>query len=176
MTANWQRLADAIVARRAELGLTQMQVATRGDFSLDRVQALEGAKRTSYRAGTLAALERALDWAPGSVERILQGGDPSPRGIELIRKVPQESLQRLIDQVPAEELRKLVMASLRDRESEADLDSAIDIDEHLRRVLELWPRLQPVHRRAIVGTLEAMLGEVPETERKPERGDERRAM
>lgn len=75
---DWRRLAEQAAHRRAELDLTQMEVAQRGPLSLDRVQAIEGAKSAKYRLGTLLALERALEWAPGSVEQILRGGDPLP--------------------------------------------------------------------------------------------------
>jgi transcriptional regulator with XRE-family HTH domain len=77
MTGDWQRLARLAVRRRAELGLTQAEVAQRGPLSLDRVQAIEGAKRTGYRLGTLLALERALEWGAGSVEAALGGGEPA---------------------------------------------------------------------------------------------------
>jgi hypothetical protein len=74
---DWQRLAKYAARRRAELSLTQIEVAQRGPLSLDRVQAIEGAKSSRYRLGTLVALERALDWTEGSVERILAGGEPN---------------------------------------------------------------------------------------------------
>lgn len=76
MAKDWRRLADLAARRRAELRLTQADVAQRGPLSLDRVQAIEGAKKKSYRLSTLAALERALEWAPGSVDSILVGGEP----------------------------------------------------------------------------------------------------
>lgn len=76
MDGNWKLLADYAARRRAELGLSQVEAAQRGPLSLDRLQSIEGAKRTSYRLGTLLALERALGWAEGSVERILAGGEP----------------------------------------------------------------------------------------------------
>lgn len=77
-TKAWQRVAEAVTARRARRNWTQIDVATRGPLSLDRVQAIEGAKRPTYRAGTIAALERALEWEYGSVEAILVGGEPTP--------------------------------------------------------------------------------------------------
>ena len=77
-TDRWRRLADAATARRAQLSLTQIEVAQAGPLSLDRVQAIEGAKRSTYRPATLAALERALGWTYGSVQAILDGGEPTP--------------------------------------------------------------------------------------------------
>lgn len=75
----WQRVAAAVLARRAARGWTQVDVATNGSLSLDRVQAIEGAKRASYRAGTIAALERGLEWEYGSISAILAGGEPIPK-------------------------------------------------------------------------------------------------
>lgn len=77
MDENWKLLAERAVRRRAELGLSQVEVAQRGPLSLDRLQNIEGAKRTRYRLSTLLALERALDWASGSVEAVLAGGEPT---------------------------------------------------------------------------------------------------
>ncbi len=37
---------------------------------------LRAGTRTSYESDTLARLEAALRWNPGSVERVLRGGDP----------------------------------------------------------------------------------------------------
>lgn len=79
MDRNWKLLAEHAARRRAELGLSQIEVAQRGPLSLDRVQAIEGAKSTRFRLGTLLALERALAWEAGSVEAILAGGDPTVR-------------------------------------------------------------------------------------------------
>ena len=77
-TKDWQRLADRVARRRADLGLTQIEAARRGPLSLDRLQAIEGAKRTSYRLGTLLALARALEWESDSIEAILDGDEPTP--------------------------------------------------------------------------------------------------
>lgn len=79
MTGDWQRLAQYAMRRRAELGLTQLEVAQRGPLSLDRVQSVEGAKRDKYRLGTLLAIERSLQWEAGSVEAVLAGGMPTVR-------------------------------------------------------------------------------------------------
>jgi hypothetical protein len=79
MTDDWARLAEYVVTRRAELGITQIQVAQRGQMSLDRVQSIEAVRRQGgYRANTLAALERALQWEYGSIKAILAGGEPTP--------------------------------------------------------------------------------------------------
>lgn len=103
MTNDWRRLAEAVARRRVELGrITQAELAHRADLSVDRIQAIEGAKKDRYRKTTLLALETALDWEPGSVTAVLAGRDPVPKG----RQVPSnaelgEDLLRQIDELQA---------------------------------------------------------------------------
>lgn len=74
----WQRLADAVRRRRGELGYLR-----RPDWPatkrLDRRQlrAFEEGNRTTD-SSRIAALEADLEWAPGSVVEILNGGEPTP--------------------------------------------------------------------------------------------------
>lgn len=72
----WKLLAECVVARRNARGWTQVEVANRGGLSLDRLQAIEGARATGYRPKTMRALERGLEWTAGSVARILAGDEP----------------------------------------------------------------------------------------------------
>lgn len=76
--ADWQRLAQHITNRRNALGLTQAQVAAAGGPSVATMRLVEGALQTSYRGSVLGRLEAALQWQPGSIDRILAGGDPTP--------------------------------------------------------------------------------------------------
>lgn len=39
---------------------------------------LEKGRRDSYSQGTLLVVENALEWEPGSIQSILDGGDPTP--------------------------------------------------------------------------------------------------
>ncbi|MFG1659009.1 hypothetical protein ACGFIY_21005 [Micromonospora chersina] len=73
---DWQRLGTYVTRRRNELGLTQSQVQARGGPSIATVRNIELAVKDSYRDGNLRALERALDWPAGAVDRILAGGEP----------------------------------------------------------------------------------------------------
>lgn len=172
---DWQRLASAIVARRAELGMTQVGVATAGGISLDRIQALEGAKRTSYRKNTLAALERALQWEPGSVQAVLAGGDPLPlSGVQAKMALTRDLVLQALNQLPTSDLRELVATSLRDHEAEAGMAGGQPDDPHLRRLLELWPHMREAQRRGVVAMLEEMVSESVETGRKPDHAQERR--
>ena len=66
-----QHLADEARRRRSALGLTQEHAALRGNMPDPTYQAIEGAKRKTYRATTLNRLDRCLDWEPGTAARIL---------------------------------------------------------------------------------------------------------
>jgi transcriptional regulator with XRE-family HTH domain len=110
MDRNWKLLAEYAARRRAELGLSQIEVAQRGPLSLDRVQSIEGAKRKSYRLGTLLALERALNWGAGSVEAILAGGEPNthtpPRSAMDVAEEIMDENEEMVQEV-AERFRRL---------------------------------------------------------------------
>ncbi|MFI6594895.1 hypothetical protein ACIBHX_01535 [Nonomuraea sp. NPDC050536] len=75
---DWQRVAKAVVERRNDRGWTQVDIAVTGPLSVDRVQAIEGARSTRYSPRTIANLERALEWQKGSVQAILDGKEPTP--------------------------------------------------------------------------------------------------
>lgn len=75
-TNGWHRLAEHVTAQRAYLGYSIAQLAAVSGLSTSTVDSLEHARKTSYDPGTIAALERALRWKPGSVERILKGLEP----------------------------------------------------------------------------------------------------
>lgn len=71
----WPRLAKAIAKQRVDLGLSQAELALRAGVSLTTVQNYESVKRrrTGKRRPLAAApkIEKALDWAPGKMNRIL---------------------------------------------------------------------------------------------------------
>lgn len=78
----WRLLAEYIVARRLELGYTSAQEFARvASISRPIISDLESGDRTSYSIQTLVKLQTVLGWAPGSVEDILAGGEPTPKGI-----------------------------------------------------------------------------------------------
>jgi Helix-turn-helix len=74
--ANWQRLGDYVVARRAALGMRDRRAFADATGVTDRTLGkLENGKKVS--ASTLGAVENQLGWAPGSCRRILAGGEPA---------------------------------------------------------------------------------------------------
>lgn len=72
---DFDRLADFVVNRRMELRLERDDLADRMEMVTKTVERIELGK--SVRRTTLAALERALGWTPGSARRVLDGGDPT---------------------------------------------------------------------------------------------------
>jgi hypothetical protein len=73
---DWERLARRVSARMKELQLGAHDVQARGGPSIAVVSHIRNAKQTIYRPSTLAELETALDWAPGSIRRVLTGSEP----------------------------------------------------------------------------------------------------
>jgi hypothetical protein len=78
-----QLLADAVLDRRRELGLSQLQVGARmatTDKAASAARVLERVERSKYLVGpyraTLEALDRGLGWAPGSAQALLYDGTP----------------------------------------------------------------------------------------------------
>jgi hypothetical protein len=71
------RAGRMIEARRLELGLTQRQVVPHPNTYRNLVDGKPVQDRTK------AAAERALKWGIGSIDRVFDGGDPTPESLEL---------------------------------------------------------------------------------------------
>ena len=75
---NAKRLGTLVRERRKELKLTQSDVQNAGGPSTATLRLIEGGRQGDFRQSTIDPLERILKWQPGSVERALKGGTPSP--------------------------------------------------------------------------------------------------
>jgi hypothetical protein len=94
-----ENLADAMERRAmGDLGLRWTDVATRAGISQSQLLRIrQGAPITPF---TAARLEEALDWEPGSIQTILDGGEPTPRGaVRDRRDVPNEEVDDLLAQL-----------------------------------------------------------------------------
>lgn len=78
MSRDWARLAEAIEAEREAKNLTQVALAKAAGVSESTIQNLESGAERKRTPASLPAVERALGWAAGSGEKVLDGGDPSP--------------------------------------------------------------------------------------------------
>lgn len=81
-TADWMALGRNVVQARVSAGLrTSKSLAERMGVSQRLVGDIENGRRASYSSSTIASLEMALDWSPGSVDAVLAGRDPMPIGV-----------------------------------------------------------------------------------------------
>lgn len=72
----WARVAEKVKTRREDAGLTQRQLAERAGTTDRYISAIERAERDTYQQKMLRAIARALGWQPGSIDLILEGGEP----------------------------------------------------------------------------------------------------
>jgi hypothetical protein len=94
LSGDWGRVAEAVRERRHALGLKQTDVPGVSPASWRK---LEGAKQESYKLFLLRAVERALQWAPGTIDAIAAGEplpSPAPELEERLRTV-EERLDRI---------------------------------------------------------------------------------
>jgi hypothetical protein len=113
---DWEALATAVRARRADLGLSQGGVAAAGGPSDVVISRVENNEEPRPRLDSLRKLDRGLNWEPGTSEAFLAGKpmpEPSPvvprvrvkRGGQWIdvdpnapsppRTTPEEQLERV---------------------------------------------------------------------------------
>lgn len=74
----WGNLAEQVTAHRAALGYSIAQLSTVSGLSTSTLDSIEHNRKSSYDPATLSALERALRWRTGSVDRVLRGLTPVP--------------------------------------------------------------------------------------------------
>lgn len=77
MDPNWAALAAAIKKRRKTLRYSQDALAKAADLSRSTIQKLEWATAENVEHETMTKLESGLEWAAGSVNAVLNGGDPT---------------------------------------------------------------------------------------------------
>lgn len=70
------RFGQMVADRRAELGVSQVDVANAGGAPLCTIDQIEKAEGPEPDNSTLARLDRPLRWKPGSAIKAWAGGDP----------------------------------------------------------------------------------------------------
>ena len=82
------RLGHHVVSRRVALGFrNRTDLAKSLQFTVRTLADIEqGVRKAS--PGTYAMLENKLAWAPGSIDTILAGGEPTDTVVELRRPTP----------------------------------------------------------------------------------------
>ena len=83
-----ERLGHHVVSRRVALGYrNRTDLADSLQFTVRTLADIEhGVRKAS--PGTYAMLENKLAWAPGSIDTILAGGEPTETVVELRRPTP----------------------------------------------------------------------------------------
>lgn len=77
--SDWKRLGAAVTAERVRRGHHTLAVFARSSgLSRTTLDSIENARKRHYSPTTLAALEHALGWRAGSVDRVLRGLEPLP--------------------------------------------------------------------------------------------------
>jgi transcriptional regulator with XRE-family HTH domain len=82
MTTNeqrWQRLGEMIVERRLALDWTQQKLSLAAGVSAQVISDLENGRRADYQVPTLVKVQQALGWQVGSIQDVLDGGQPTER-------------------------------------------------------------------------------------------------
>ena len=88
----WRAVGEQVTRARSRRWRTRADFAAATGLSTRVLSDLETGRRQRYAPRTLAAVEAALGWAPGTCERVAQGGR--------VRMEMDESLQRVLDAWP----------------------------------------------------------------------------
>lgn len=73
----WTRVAEAVRAKRTDLGLNQAELALRSGVSEPTIRVIETARRSNYQATTLRSVSVALWGNPEAISEIRSGAAPS---------------------------------------------------------------------------------------------------
>lgn len=74
----WKRVGQAVRQRRIELGFSsQIELSSAGGPGLSTLSKIERGVQLSYEDQVIWRLEQALQWESGSVQAILDGGQPT---------------------------------------------------------------------------------------------------
>lgn len=80
--AGWERLGARVVHERARRSFrSRTAFAAHVGLSARTLGDIELGRRVSYGAGTLALIEQAFGWTPGSCLDVVSGGEPSLQGV-----------------------------------------------------------------------------------------------
>lgn len=152
-----QRLADLMDQRRVALRLRWEDVADEAGISTAFLRKIRSGQTASPL--TLAKLETALGWAPGSISAILGGGVPTEAappthaapagsaGRPATAEEAEAAIRELARAVSPERLRAILTEAARQERRFED-----DADQHLWET----PGLPERHRRFLIYQLEAL--------------------
>ena len=135
-----ERLGDLVVSRRVALGFrNRTDLAASLQFTLRTLADIEHGSRKAS-PGTYAMLENTLAWAPGSIDTILAGGEPTelvaplhksspstpPQGYALRPTNPDALSQASTEELLLELRRRIIAPRSRRHETWDDWDGGLD--------------------------------------------------
>jgi transcriptional regulator with XRE-family HTH domain len=143
---NWLRLGQAVRARRRALRLSQAELGENAGVHEGTIRNLERGREAADLPRSTKDVERALGWAAGSFESVLEGGDPilleTASGIDpdkLLGAIeharagsPDEVLAGILAADLPAEVKHALLELHRTRVAEAQRQSREDLDRALR--------------------------------------------
>lgn len=128
----WARLGRAVAERRLELGLSVRAAAMIAEINRATWGTLEEGDRRLSRH-LWKGVEGALNWAPGSVSRILAGGDPTT--------LPDDHPEVVAPALPPD----FDLSAEIDRIKRLDISARTKL-ELARQITDLYEQAQAEHR------------------------------
>lgn len=114
---NMKALGDAVRERRLRLGFTQRQAAEACGMSDRTFIRIEKGTGPVARDLTLSRLDEGLEWEPGSAQRVLDGGEPTPNpSLGTSRRAATEPFEWVMQQNWSTEKKLRVLEAIRDIE------------------------------------------------------------
>lgn len=123
------RLADAMEERRLELAVTWKKVAAAGGITYETLRTVRNGRSGNIPVDTQRAIDRGLQWAPGSVAAILADGEARPLAQQIQPAEVVEGRLRILGATPEQlvEMRGLVEEALGREEADKFMTRAIAI-------------------------------------------------
>lgn len=112
MSTNAERLGKAVLARREELDMTQLDVWQAAGPSNTTLTKIESGNATSLARSTARKLDAALKWEPGSARRVWEGGEPRPAAPIQTDRVDPEFVAYVKAAPISEDLRGQMLAAI----------------------------------------------------------------
>lgn len=154
----WLRLGRLLQERRGQLDPTftkRTRFADAVGVNLKTLVDIEKAARTTFSDATLAAIETAYQWRPGSIRAVLEGGDPAPYEPTVRISEISASTEPVANVPVDDELAEWISKALQDGED----PKSWDFTEPLERQIFTYPDISWTAKRLMRGSLREALAD-----------------